>query len=106
MSTRTVLAKSAGEPQYAKELESQIEGQDTELRLSINPSATIASVLWVSYRCAMNSVQVAESFGLKPPAVRQCLYRCRIIGAIIAGELPQDCRAHKGKRYKPDSVSA
>lgn len=58
------------------ELEVEIEGLDTYLRYTRNGGAgVLAQVVYLYYRVGLDSVGVAEETGLKPPHVRQLLYR-------------------------------
>jgi hypothetical protein len=58
-----------------RQLEIEIEAIDTQLRMSKNAPEIIVGVLYRSYCCHEDSVTVAERFGLKPPAIRQLLWR-------------------------------
>lgn len=58
------------------ELEVEIEGLDTYLRYTRNGGAgVLAQVVYLYYRVGLDSVGVAGETGLKPPHVRQLLYR-------------------------------
>lgn len=58
------------------ELEVEIEGIDTYLRYTRNGGAgVLAQVVYLYYRVGLDSVGVADETGLKPPHVRQLLYR-------------------------------
>ena len=58
------------------ELEVEIEGLDTYLRYTRNGGAgVLAQVVYLYYRVGLDSVGVADETGLKPPHVRQLLYR-------------------------------
>ena len=53
-----------------------IEGIDTYLRYTVNGGADmVASAVYLYYRVGMDSVGVANELGLKPPHIRQTLYR-------------------------------
>ena len=59
-----------------RELEIEIEGLDTYLRISENGGAdVIAAVVFLFYRVGLDSVGVAAELNLKPPHCRQLLYR-------------------------------
>jgi hypothetical protein len=59
-----------------RELEIEIEGMDTYLRYTRTGGADmLAAVVYLYYRVGMDSVGVAAEVGLKPPHVRQLLYR-------------------------------
>src|SRR5208282_2465262 len=95
--SRYVALKSAGDP-AAKQLEHQIENYDSQL-CNDNHAATITAVLFLSYRCGLDSVGVSNHLDgrVKPPLVRQILRRCR----MIAGE-PSTQRV----RLSPDDRAA
>jgi hypothetical protein len=84
-------------PVVAK-LESAIENIDTALRVDENAAAFIAAILFLSYRVRMNSTQVARELGLKPPMIRQILYRCNIIARHIESGEPVRAGRRKKKR--------
>jgi hypothetical protein len=59
-----------------KQLEREIEGIDTYLRISENGGADIvAAIVYLYYRTGLDSVGVGAELGLKPPHVRQTLFR-------------------------------
>jgi hypothetical protein len=69
-------ARYQDEKKRLKQLESEIEGIDTYLRISENGGADIvAAVVYLYYRTGYDSVGVAEELGIKPPHVRQTIYR-------------------------------
>lgn len=80
------------------ELEVEIEGIDTYLRYTRNGGAgVLAQVVYLYYRVGLDSVGVAEETGLKPPHVRQLLWRLNELwkerfGHVKAetGELPPE----------------
>ena len=54
----------------------EIEGIDTYLRITEKGGAdVVASIVYLYYRCEMDSVGVGSTLGLKPPHVRQTLWR-------------------------------
>lgn len=58
------------------ELEQEIEGLDTYLRYTHDGGlATIASIVYLYHRLNLDSVGVADQLTLKPPHVRQLLWR-------------------------------
>ncbi|MFZ2050453.1 MAG: hypothetical protein WAU69_05915 [Solirubrobacteraceae bacterium] len=62
----------------ARDWQIEIEGLDSLLRYSNGPSAgagTIAAVAFLYYRVGYDSVGVGMELGIKPPHVRQLLYR-------------------------------
>ena len=59
-----------------KQLEREISGIDTYLRISENGGADIvAAIVYLYYRAGMDSVGVGAELGLKPPHIRQTLFR-------------------------------
>jgi hypothetical protein len=69
-------ARYQDEKKRLKQLESEIEGVDTYLRISENGGADIvAAVIYLYYRTGYDSVGVGEELGIKPPHVRQTIYR-------------------------------
>lgn len=60
----------------ARDLEIEIEGLDTYLRITENGGAGfIVAIVYLYYRVGMDSVGVGAELGLKPPHVRQTLWR-------------------------------
>ena len=59
-----------------KMLEKQVSGLDGEVFVSERPEL-IAAVLYQYFRLGYNSCAVAESLGLKPPCIRQIVFRAR-----------------------------
>jgi hypothetical protein len=80
-----VLTKMKGDP-YAAKLAVQIEALDTQIMLLTRPAAIIAAILFLSYRVGLDSVGVSQTLGgrVKPPHVRQVLFRCRKIAGPTA----------------------
>jgi hypothetical protein len=71
-----------GEPRFQDEqkrirqLEIEIEGIDTYLRISENGGAdVVAAIVYLYYRTGLDSVGVGSELGLKPPHIRQTLWR-------------------------------
>lgn len=59
-----------------RELEIEIEGIDTYLRCTQNGGAdVVAAIVYLYYRAGLDSVGVGQELGLKPPHVRQTLWR-------------------------------
>jgi len=83
---RYVALKNAGDPEF-KTLEPMIENLDTVLRVNDHIAATIAGVLYLSWRCNMDSPAVGAALGMKPPHVRQILRRANIIARKLFGEV-------------------
>ena len=69
-------ARYQDEQKRKRELEIEIEGIDTYLRISENGGADIiAAIVYLYYRTGYDSVGVAAELGLKPPHIRQTLWR-------------------------------
>jgi len=69
-------ARFQDEQKRIKALESEIEGIDTYLRISENGGADIiAATVYLYYRTGFDSVGVGSELGLKPPHIRQTLFR-------------------------------
>ncbi len=67
---------SGGDPARQRTLKIQIAGIDTQIRMAQeNWPAVTLGVLYQSYRVGLDSVGVGALFGLKPPCVRQTLFR-------------------------------
>jgi hypothetical protein len=60
---------------YVRRLAIQIENLDTQIRLANDIAAKVLGVVYLYYRCALTSAQVGLELGLKPPHVRQILWR-------------------------------
>jgi hypothetical protein len=73
-----VTAQRSGAPQHRlKELEVEIESLDTQIRTTSNDGGigTLAAIAYLYYRRRLDSVGVGEALRIKPPHVRQILYR-------------------------------
>jgi hypothetical protein len=70
-----VSLRQTGTPARLATLESLIEGTDTQIIFSRNPARIIAAVVYGYYRQGLHSVSVAAAVGLKPPAIRQILFK-------------------------------
>jgi hypothetical protein len=69
-------ARYQDELKRLRQLEVEIEGIDTYLRISENGGADIlVAAVYLYYRVGMDSVGVASELGLKSPHIRQTLYR-------------------------------
>lgn len=84
-------AKFVAEKKRKRELEIEIEGIDTYLRYTANGGAdVIAAVVYLYYRSGLDSVGVGSELGLKPPHVRQTLWRLHQTAAKLWPEPKQD----------------
>jgi hypothetical protein len=69
-------ARFVAEKKRKRELEIEIEGLDTYLRYTANGGAdVIAAIVFLYYRVGLDSVGVGAELSLKPPHVRQTLWR-------------------------------
>lgn len=57
-----------------RKVEELIENRDTQLIMAKRPTATAAAVVYLYYRCGLDSVGVAEHVHLKPPHIRVLCY--------------------------------
>lgn len=72
-----------------KELESEIEGIDTFIRKNRTDGglAFIASIVYLYYRSGLDSVGVGAELDIKPPLVRQTLYKLHLTWKRLEGWL-------------------
>jgi|HubBroStandDraft_5_1064220.scaffolds.fasta_scaffold23994_2 hypothetical protein len=79
MCSRYVALKNAPDSDASalKKLGEEIENIDTQIVMANNTAAIVVGVVHFYYRCQMSSVEVAGQLGLKPPHVRQILWRLR-----------------------------
>jgi hypothetical protein len=69
-------SKAGAPPERLKRLEQEIENLDTFLRTTVNGGMdTVAGTVFLYHRCKFDSVGVGTELGLKPPHVRQILWR-------------------------------
>jgi DNA-binding CsgD family transcriptional regulator len=69
-------SKAGAAPERLAALQLQIENLDTIIRTSENGGMDLAAaVVYLYHRCKYNSVQVGEECKIKPPHVRQILFR-------------------------------
>lgn len=82
-------ARYIDEKERRRQLEIEIEGIDTYLRYTANGGAdVVAAIVYLYYRTGLDSVGVGEELGLKPPHVRQTLWRLhRTAKAMEASQL-------------------
>jgi hypothetical protein len=80
-------ARYVDEQKRVKQLESEIEGIDTYLRISENGGAdVVAACAYLYYRAGLDSVGVGGELGLKAPHVRQTLFRLHQAAKRIEAE--------------------
>jgi len=75
LSALYVEAKRAGDARRTKELGIEIENYDTQIRFATNTPAILAGAVYYYWRVGFDSVATAQQLGLKPPHIRQLLWR-------------------------------
>jgi hypothetical protein len=70
-----VTLKKAGNPARLNKLGQLIESIDTEIRFLGKEHTLALGVIYRYYRCGEDSVAVGNALGIKPPHVRQLLWR-------------------------------
>lgn len=94
---------------YARDWEIEIEGIDTYLRYTKNGGAgTVAAIVWLYYRVGLDSVGVGGELNLKPPHIRQILWRLHETWKGISSEhVPDTVQETKTeKRIAPPILAA
>lgn len=82
---RLVEMKNAGASRAEwRKLQQEIEGMDTELLWLGQEDKLAIGVAYRYYRLGMNSSEIGKEMGLKPPHVRQVIWRLNKYGARIA----------------------
>lgn len=82
-----VAAKKAGEsPARLKRLSVEIENVDTQLRFIESEHKLALGCIYRYYRCSEDSVNVAIALGIKPPHVRQMLWRLNKAARLVQQE--------------------
>ena len=78
-------------------LQIQIESLDTYLRYTEKDGglASVASIVHLYYRAGLDSVGIGQEIGLKPPHVRQTLWRMFETAALLANDNPQFKKSKK-----------
>jgi hypothetical protein len=96
-------ARYVDEQKRIKQLESEIEGIDTYLRISENGGAdVVAAAVYLYYRTGLDSVGVGSELGLKPPHVRQTLFRLHQTAKRLEEEGAFKTIVKKQKKDKKD----
>ncbi|HYM76123.1 MAG TPA: hypothetical protein VE377_09120 [Candidatus Dormibacteraeota bacterium] len=81
----------------------QIQNLDTVLLFNKDIAGKVLRVVHCYYRMGYTSVQVETETGLKPPHVREILWRLRKVAALLGFHNPP-CRRHKRVRYSKPRV--
>jgi hypothetical protein len=86
------LKKDGSDPARVRKLEQLIEGLDTQIALVDRGPAPFVAMIYFYYSLRMDSVGTAEALSIKPPAVRQSLFRLSNVWKELNGEpaLPQE----------------
>jgi len=81
---RRCVSENPSNEQRLRWLEIEICGKDSEAWVAERGDAEIvASILYLFHRLRWNSVSIAEELGMKPPHVRQILFRVAKVGARL-----------------------
>jgi hypothetical protein len=81
------LKKAGNDPHRVRKLGALIESMDTELRFMGKEPALLAGVIYHYYRLNEDSVAVGKALAIKPPHVRQILWRLHKAGRAVATEV-------------------
>lgn len=96
-------ARVDAENKRKRELEIQIEALDTYLRYTPDGGAgTIAAIVYLYYRAGLDSVGVGIELKLKPPHIRQILWRLYSTADRVLG--PLQSKAKLGSASKDESA--
>jgi hypothetical protein len=79
------LKKAGNEPALLKKLGIEIESIDTQLRFLGKDHTLALGVIYHYYRCGSDSVATAAALDIKPPHVRQILWRLHKAAHAVAG---------------------
>jgi hypothetical protein len=84
-----VAKYSPGNEARAKFLARKVEEIDTQICLMTRPAATVAAVLFYSFRVGLNSTSVAHVLRtVKPPLVRHIIHKARKAADVYIGVQP------------------
>ena len=86
MRVRDLKSPRYGRGKKLRILRLEIEGRDTYLRTiqrGDGGAGTMAAVLYLYYRTGWNSPAIAKELGIKPPHVRQIIWRANQIAASL-----------------------
>jgi hypothetical protein len=94
------LKKSGCDAARLKKLAEEIENHDSVLRMNnANLAGTIIRIVHLYYRCRLDSVGVGMELGLKPPHVRQILWKLRREFECMNG-INQSTRIKRSSEHK------
>jgi hypothetical protein len=92
-------AKYSGDDTRAKFLAQKVEEADTAICMLTRPAATVAAILFYSFRMGLNSTGVATIMKtVKPPLVRQILHKARVAADVYIGVRPTPERGFGANR--------
>ena len=87
-----VEAKNAGTaPARLRVMAQKIEEVDTQLRMIETGPLLYAGIVYYYWRLGETSADVGQAMNLKPPHVRQCLYRMRRSARELGYENKEGC---------------
>jgi hypothetical protein len=88
LAKRYVAVKKAGkDPALLKKLSIEIEGLDTQIRFLGKDHTLALGVIYHYYRCGSDSVETAVALEIKPPHVRQILWRLHKAARMVSSEV-------------------
>ncbi|MGH9505056.1 MAG: hypothetical protein ACRD20_19555 [Terriglobales bacterium] len=101
------LKKSGADAESLRKMEVLIEGKDTEIVNNDRGPGLIAAMVYLYYRVSLDSVGVAQVLRVKPPYVRQTMYRLHTVwrqmnGLPIIRRTPEELLARKQHRAELD----
>jgi hypothetical protein len=97
---------AAEDSERKRTLQIRIEGLDTRVRIEEKLVALATSVAYLYHRVKMTSVGVGEELGIKPPLVRQVLYRLNMIAERIKGGTLYVWKGHAHRKLSWDLTLA
>jgi hypothetical protein len=99
------IKKAGNDPQRVKQLGALIESMDTELRFMGKDAALLAGVIYRYYRLHEDSVAVGKALGIKPPHVRQIVWRLHKAAHVVATEVRISMHINMLRGIKFDSAA-
>jgi hypothetical protein len=106
LAKRYVAVKKAGnDPALLKKLGIEIEGIDTQLRFLGKDHTLALGVIYHYYRCGSDSVETGAALEIKPPHVRQILWRLHKAARIVAAEVRVSMHINLLRGLKSDPLA-
>jgi DNA-binding NarL/FixJ family response regulator len=90
-------AKRAGDDALTKHFAQKVEELDTQIRMTDNPAKFYAGVAYHYWRSGLNSVETGQQLYIKPPHVRQILWRMGKIAGQLGYGAPKRIRHRAGR---------